>query len=258
MSFQNQHGSIASELRKIGVSIDTATRIATILGNPNQETRSGPQVQDLTPKSLRYVDSQTRKLQLSNLDFNEGDPDFRRSHVQPGQESLRPTQISSVQSSVAPQSSSASLGVAAGNFTSVKSQGDSVQVGLNVKGKGNLMSMNQGGDQLLGKNLRVDAQSLQESGLSASLENYGNEMAIKMSVDLPQLNQALSQTNQSSTTTTNGGGGDRNFNPIPQPGPGVSQCDTTSDRTTVVTGVSCVNGNLVVTTGTIPVVRCSS
>ena len=252
MSFQSQHGSIAAELRKLGVSVDTATRLATILGNPNQETRSGPQVQDLTPKALRYVDGQTRKLQLSNLDFNEGDPDFRRSHVRPGQEASRPTQISSVQSSVAPQASSASLGVSAGSFTSVKSQGDSVQVGLNIKGKGNLMAMSQGGDQLLGKNLRVDAQSLQESGLSASLENYGNEMAIKMGVDLPKLSDAIAGSSSNTANSPSPGPGTGT-----EPGPNDNPCDTTSDRTTVVTGVSCVNGNLVVTTGTIPVPNCS-
>ena len=73
MSFQNQHGSIANELRKLGMSVDAATRLASILGNPNQPTRTGPQTQDLTPEALQYVTSQTRKLQLSNLDFREGD-----------------------------------------------------------------------------------------------------------------------------------------------------------------------------------------
>ena len=153
---------------------------------------------------------------------------------------------------MAPQASSASLGVSAGSFTSVKSQGDSVQVGLNIKGKGNLMAMSQGGDQLLGKNLRVDAQSLQESGLSASLENYGNEMAIKMGVDLPKLSDAIAGSSSNTANSPSPGPGTGT-----EPGPNDNPCDTTSDRTTVVTGVSCVNGNLVVTTGTIPVPNCS-
>ena len=250
MSFQNQHGSIANELRKLGMSVDAATRLASILGNPNQPTRTGPQTQDLTPEALRYVTGQTRKLQLSNLDFFEGDPDFRRPRSANNQEAVRPSPVSSVRTSVAPQATNSSLGVAAGGFTSVKSQGDSVHVGLNLKNTGNLVSADQGGDQLVGKTLRVDAESLEDSGITASLENYGNEMTIRLAVDLKTLANALRQVGVLDEE------GDRDFDTTPGP-TGTTPCEQGPDRTTVVTGVSCVNGNLVVTTGEIPTVECS-
>lgn len=253
MSFQGQHGSIVNELRRLGMSSDAATRLASILGNSDQTTLTGPQTQDLTPKSLRYVDGQTRKLQLSNLDFREGDPDFVIARTQPGQEAVRPLPISSLQTSQSPQARAASLGVSGGNFTSVKSKGDSVQVGLNIKQTGNLVAINEGGNQLIGKTLRVDAKSLEDSGLTASLDTTGNELVIKISIDLEALANALLGTGLF------GEGGDRDYNPDPNPGGGGGQsvCDTSPDRTTVVTGVSCVNGSLVVTTGTLPTTACS-
>ena len=158
--------------------------------------------------------------------------------------------MSSVRTSVAPQATNSSLGVTAGGFTSVKSQGDSVQVGLNLKNTGNLVSADQGGNQLVGKTLRVDAESLEDSGITASLENYGNQMTIRLAVDLKTLANALRQVGVLDEE------GDRDFDPTPGP-TGTTPCEQGPDRTTVVTGVSCVNGNLVVTTGEIPTVECS-
>lgn len=193
MSFQLQQGAIEAELRKAGFTADAAGRLARILGNSVQQVRSGPQTQDLTPQSMRKVTPHVRKYQLQNIDFLEGDPDYRRAQTRSSEEKFRPTQASTVRSDEIPQQSESSFRVNSGDFTDVKPDGDRVSVGLRVRKTGSFVTQDPTSGSLIGRNIRVQSQGGDKGFARLSLEEAGPDVIIKLQLDdVGLVNEAVS------------------------------------------------------------------
>lgn len=257
MSYQLQHAAIASELRKAGMNADAASRIAAILSNSAQQVRTGPQTHDLTPSALRRVTPELRKYVLQNLDFNEGDPDHRRQKTQPGEAKARPRQASSVRTDAIPQQSSESLGVGEGGYTEVRTDGDKVSVGLRVRSTGQILTLEEASNTLVGKNLRVDTQPEASGGLRAFIEEQGQEMVLKFALDIAFVVSSVISSLQAQGLI--GGSGGQTGGSAGAGGSadgGDDPCSSTQSRVEVVTAVECVNGNLVVTTSSIASSSC--
>jgi hypothetical protein len=180
MSYQLQQGAIAAELRKAGLPPDAANRIAAILGNAQQTSRTGPQVQDLTPAGLRYVTPATRKYQFSNLDFSAGDPDYRRPLNAATEERSAPVPVSTVQSAMSPQQTQASYRVNSGSYTDARPSGDAVQVGLRVQGTGKVLTLDPPSNSLIGKNVRAESDSSDNGRVRFFIEETGQELVWKL------------------------------------------------------------------------------
>ena len=73
-----QAAAIADALVSAGIAPDAASKIAKILGNPEQALyHAGPQKVDVTPRAMRKITPEVRQHQLQNIDFREADPDYR-------------------------------------------------------------------------------------------------------------------------------------------------------------------------------------
>lgn len=257
MSYQLQHGALANELAKAGIPLDAASRIASILSNSQQATRSGPQTQDLTPSQMRRVTPGVRKYQLTGLDFREGDPDYRKARYTNSQSRQSPEQISTVQSQKAPQQTESPLKVSGGEFTNVSSQGDSVSVGLRVQPTGQFLTIDQSSNAIVGKNIRLESSSENDGIVKFFLEDRGDELVLKLSLDVENLASRLGIDTVTNNETTIQGEGPVVVNrPDPTKPEEETPCSGGTSAT-VITGVQCVNGDLVVTTGQIDAVRCS-
>lgn len=229
--------------------MDAAQRIAAILGNSQQQLRSGPQTQDLTPESMRRVTPAVRKYQLQGVDFREGDPDYRKARFSNTQERQAPKQISSVQTQQSPQQSESSLKVSSGQFTDVTSRGDSVSVGLRVQQTGKLLTIDGASGEMVGKNLRLESSDDDASYVRFFLEDRGNELVLKLSLDVAALAERVTEI-QSSVTERRIEGQGPTFAPAPED-PTEPEEETpcsTGTATEVVVGAQCVGGNLQITT----------
>lgn len=183
MSFQLQQGAIAAELRKAGFPADAANRLAGILGNSLQQARSGPQTQDLTPQAMRKITPHVRKYQLQNVDFLEGDPDYRRAQTQPSETKARPTPAATVRTDEIPQQTDSTFRVGQGEFTDVRTEGDRVSVGLRVRKTGSFVTQDPTSGSLIGRNIRVQSQGGEKGFARLSLEEAGPDVIIKLQLD---------------------------------------------------------------------------
>lgn len=183
MSFQLQQAAIAAELRKAGIPADAANRLASILGNSVQQVRSGPQTQDLTPSAMRKITPHVRKYHLQNVDFLEGDPDYRQAQTQPSEDRKKSAQASTVRSDTAPQQSRDSYRVGQGEFTQVRTEGDRVSVGLRVKKTGSFVTQDPTSGTLVGRNIRVQSKTGDKGLIRLSMEEAGSDVVIKLDVD---------------------------------------------------------------------------
>lgn len=183
MSFQLQYRALASELRKAGLDGDAAVRIAQILGNSAQPTRTGPVQVDTTAPGLRRVTADKRRHQFTALDFREGDQDFRRSRVRSGEDRPRPSPASSVQSSRSPQESTTPFNVKAGSYTEARSSSDGVEVGLRVSGTGPLLTQDAASGMLVGKSIRAEADVGANGFLRFFVEEQAGEYVLKLQID---------------------------------------------------------------------------
>lgn len=210
MSFQLQQAAIAAELRRAGIDADAANRIAAILGNSSQQVRTGPQTQDLTPDAMRKITPQVRKYQLQNVDFLEGDPDYRRAQTQPSENKSMPTQASTVRSDSSPQQSQDSYRVSQGDFTSVRTDGDKVSIGLRVTKTGPFVTQDPATGSLIGRNFVAQSRPGDQGKIKLSIEEAGANTIWKLDV----ADDAFS--------VTEGDGGDDQqdqVTPVPAPPP---------------------------------------
>jgi hypothetical protein len=176
--FQRQFGDITSALTRAGIDPSAAAAIARILSNTAQTTRTGPQEIDLTPPSLRQVDADSRRYTLTNLDFREADPYYRKQRFASGEGRSQPVQQSTVSASVAPQQTSAAFNVNSGSFTNTVSTGDAVQVGLRVSGPDqSVATLDGSSNTLVGKKVRAETDA---SGLRFFVEETAGELVWKL------------------------------------------------------------------------------
>jgi hypothetical protein len=129
--FSAQRQQLQQALVAAGLSPDNATAIANILGNGIQQLRhSGPVTVDNTPRDLRYVTKDGRTLRFPNLDFREGDPDYRQKRVEDSEQKPETEPEPNVLVGLSPQQVQAQFRVAPGAFTEVVGNGQAAQVNV--------------------------------------------------------------------------------------------------------------------------------
>ena len=188
-----QFRALVTEFRKAGLQPDSAVRIARILGNSMQEMRRGPATTDTTPRNMRQVSSDTRQHQLTNLDFKEGDPDYRQTRLQATEEKVQPTQASTVQTEQSPQETSSPFNVSGGNYVEAKSGGGSVGLGLRVNGSGPFLTQNGEANALVGTHLRAEAECGAEGLIRFFIEQRGEEHIFKLQFSIDKLKALINE-----------------------------------------------------------------
>lgn len=129
--FGEQRQQLRLALVAAGLSPDAATQIANILGNSAQGLRhAGPVEVDSTPADLRQVGPEQRKQRFLNLDFRDGDPDYRPQRTAPSEERREKEPEPNIVPVVAPQSTDATFRVAPGSITDVAGDGRAAQVNV--------------------------------------------------------------------------------------------------------------------------------
>lgn len=205
MSYQLQFGSLADELKKAGLNGDAAVRIAKILANSAQPMRSGQVEVDSTPAGMRNITPGRRKFQLTNLDFRDADPDYRRTRTASSEARPRPVQPSAVQGSVAPQQTDRPFGVSAGSYTEARSEGDGVSVGLRVSGTGPFLTQDPSSGALLGKSVRAEADAGASGLVRFFVEEQAGEYVFRLQVDTDALLEFVSESLGLDPTSSPGG-----------------------------------------------------
>ena len=219
MSYQLQTAAIAAELRRAGISPESAARIAKLLGNSAQQFLNGPSSVDLTPAQLRRVTPDVRKYYLTNADFFEGDPDYRRPSTSPSENKARPQPAGTVQRDISPQAARDPYRVKQGPFTQVSSSGDTVSVGLRVRNTGQFVSQDSRTGTLVGRNFRALSSTGDQGRVRLSIEEAGSDVIFKLEVDQEEI-------------VADGGAAE------PDPGPG-PECASDED---CPEGEICING----------------
>lgn len=176
-SFANQAGQLADQLTAAGLPAAAATLIANILGNSVQTLKhSGEIVHDTTPQGLRQVTPESRTQRLTNIDFLEGDPDYRRQAVKNDESRQSPSPYDAVVRSQSPQESQSSLSkTSSGVFTDVSPSGQSAAINLRVKGGGTFPVLDHATNTVLAKTLRVESDGF----VRLQLEDRTEEVVIK-------------------------------------------------------------------------------
>lgn len=128
-SFSEQRRQLQAALVSAGMAPSAAAQIANILGNSAQSMRhAGPLEIDSTPADLRMVTPQARKLRFPNLDFRDGDPDYRQPRVASSEERTGKEPEPNVIPVIAPQQTNANFRVAPGSLTDVAGNGQNARV----------------------------------------------------------------------------------------------------------------------------------
>jgi hypothetical protein len=175
---QKQFGSLTQAFVRAGLKADIAAEIAYILANPSQEVLTGPQTVDTTPRGMRMVTPEDRKYVLRNLDFRDADPDHRKQRIPMTEDKPRPQPPSTVRETQAPQQTESKFNVDTGGFTEARSTGDSVQVGLRIRGpEQSVATIDSAGNSLVGKSIRAETDA---SGLRFFIESSGEELVWKL------------------------------------------------------------------------------
>jgi hypothetical protein len=177
-----QAAAIADALISAGIAPDAAGRIAKILGNPEQALyHAGPQKVDVTPRAMRKITPDVRKHQLQNVDFREADPDYKQPIHRTTEEAQVPVPPDSVrETELSSAAKSAAFRVAAGQYVSADSAGDSVKIGLRVAGNGRAVMLDPPSSTLIGKTLRAEADANDTDRLRFYIDETGQEIVWKM------------------------------------------------------------------------------
>lgn len=180
-SFANQGGQLRGSLIEAGLPAAAATIIANIFANSVQTMRhDGQLVHDTTPSGLRQVTPESRTHTLTNLDFREGDPDYRRQSSQDSEDRPRPIPNSTVVESRSPQESTSSLSrVAGGAFTDITPSGDSSTVTLRIKGSGNFPVLDYATNSIIAKSFRAESDGF----VRLQIEERPNEVVFRASTN---------------------------------------------------------------------------
>lgn len=175
---QRQFGALAQAMIRAGLRPDAASEIAYLLANPSQETLSGPQKIDTTPRNMRLVTPDARRYTLQNLDFRDADPDHRQQRTAMTEEREVPTPPSAIREVQSSQQTQSKFNVDTGGFTEARSSGDSVKVGLRVQGPDqSVATIDKTGNSIVGKVVRAETDA---SGLRFFIESSGQELVWKL------------------------------------------------------------------------------
>lgn len=171
---------LSAALRDAGLPSSAANQVASVIFN---SVPKSPPVIDTTDEDMRTVGSAKRKGQFTNLDFLEGNPDYKPRRGQLSEDRPRPTQLKSLQENLSPQQKKDPSGIKSGKFTETTSRGDNTTVGLKLEATGQILTINEGSESLVGKNLRLDSKNSQEGGVRFFLEEIGNEIVLKLDIN---------------------------------------------------------------------------
>lgn len=171
-------GQLADALRAGGFPPDAANRIAQILGAAVSAGRVVPQEVDTTPRSMRYVTRGIRKHELTNFDFRDSDPYYRKPRGTASEDRERPEPVSTVRTEQSPQQTDSPFNVAGGSFTSSITRGDQVSVGLNINGPDrSIATVDSTSNAIVGKRVRAETDA---SGLRFFIEETGQELVWRL------------------------------------------------------------------------------
>ena len=190
MSYQNQMAQLIAELQKAGIPRKNAVAIGRIFGNSLQEMRRGPETKDVTNPKMRAVGPEGRKQQFKNIDFLQGDPDYRKLKKQLSENKLKPTQPGTVQNDKDPTQTDNYFNVESGPFVQVEPKAEGVEIGLRIVGTQPIMTQDAESGAIVGKRIRCNAG--QQTGLiNFNLEPRDDEYILNLSLDLAALAAAL-------------------------------------------------------------------
>lgn len=171
-------GKLAEALRAAGFPPDAANRIAQILGASISAERVAPPQVDTTPRSMRYVTRGIRKHELTNFDFRDSDPYYRKPRGTTSEDRERPEPVSTLRTEQSPQQTDSPFNVAGGSFTSSITRGDQVSVGLNINGPDrSIATVDSTSNAIVGKRVRAETDA---SGLRFFIEETGQELVWKL------------------------------------------------------------------------------
>jgi len=183
-SYANQGGQLRGSLIEAGLPANAATIIANIFANSVQTMRQGGEViHDQTPQGMRQVTSSDRTHRLTNLDFRDGDPDYRRQRVQDSESAGRAKPQNTSNVTLPPQQTLSTYRIASGDYTNVESAGDTAKVNLRVNGSGDCMFRDQSANMLVAKKLRAECGGDDQSRLQFFIEARPDEMVFKLSTN---------------------------------------------------------------------------
>jgi hypothetical protein len=181
-SFANQAGQLRASLVSAGLPAAAATIIANILGNSVQTMRqSGEIIQDSTPQGLRQVTPDDRTHRLTNIDFRESDPDYRKLRTSASEQRLPPVQQNTVVGSLSPQQTDSAFRVKGGSFINVQPAGDTASVGLRIVGPGDCVFRDLANDTLVARSLRAESDASDRSRLRFFIEPRSDEVVFRLS-----------------------------------------------------------------------------
>jgi hypothetical protein len=175
--YQSQHAALANALQSAGLPQQSAIEIARILSNPQQTYRSGPIVQDTTPRNMRQV-TPDDALTLPNLEFRESDPYREKRELEESEERPEPEQEGTLQENQAPQQVAFAVGVDGGAFTEAVSKGDHAAINLRMRGFNNgIPVVNAPDNSLFAKTFRAESDA---SGLRFFVQQTNQELIWKL------------------------------------------------------------------------------
>jgi hypothetical protein len=171
-------GQLADALRAAGMAPDAANRVAQILGAIGVSEKVSPQQVDTTPQSMRYVTRGVRKHELTNFDYRDDDPYYRKPRGNTSENRTRPEQPSTLRTPQAPQQTETPFNVSGGSFTTSVTRGDQIAVGLNIKGPDRSIATVDGtSNAIIGKRVRAETDA---SGLRFFVEENAQELVWKL------------------------------------------------------------------------------
>lgn len=181
-SFSDQAGQLRGSLIEAGLPSAAATILTNIFCNGVQTLRhSGEVLHDSTPQGLRQVSPDDRTHRLTNLDFRDGDPDYRRPRSRSSEDREQPVQQGTVLGTLPPQQTQSSFRVRGGAYTSVEPAGDTASVNLRMAGPGDCLFRDAANNTLVAKNLRAEGDASDLSRLRFFIEPRPDEVVFKLS-----------------------------------------------------------------------------
>ena len=163
---------------------------------------------------MRSVDSTGRKQQFKNIDFLQGDPDYRKLKKQLSEDKPKPTQPGTVQNDKDPTQTDNYFNVESGPFVQVEPKAEGVEVGLRIVGTQPIMCQDAESGSIIGKRIRCNAGQ-QTALINFNLEPRDDEFILNLSLDLKELANALSEIitedDAEQETGQPGGGGGGTF-----------------------------------------------
>ena len=192
MSYQNQMAQLIAEFQKAGLPRKNAVAIGRILGNSLQEMRRGPETKDVTSPKMRLVDREKRVQEFTNIDFLQGDPDYRKLKKQLSEDKPKPTRPGTVQDDKDPTKTDNYFNVESGPFVQVEPKAEGVEVGLRIVGTQPIMCQDAESGAIIGKRIRCNAGQ-QTALINFNLEPRDDEFILNLSLDLKELANALSE-----------------------------------------------------------------